>query len=229
MPIRVLIADDHFIVRHGLLLMLEALPELEIVGEASDGAEALQMVRELQPDVVLMDMLMPVMNGAEATAAIRREVPHTQVVMLTSALDEQAVTEALQAGAISYIYKDSQVGLLIQAIQAAVLGQALFSPQVVTTLMKHTSLHPTDTAPDPSGSLLVESLSNREIDVLRLLTVGQSNKEIAVNLNLSEQTVKTYVRRILAKLEVQSRVQAVMRGLELGLTEVNLNQPKKQD
>ena len=138
--------------------------------------------------------------------------------MLTSALDEQAVTEALQAGAISYIYKDSQVGLLIQAIQAAVLGQALFSPQVVTTLMKHTSLHPTDTAPDPSGSLLVESLSNREIDVLRLLTVGQSNKEIAVNLNLSEQTVKTYVRRILAKLEVQSRVQAVMRGLELGLT-----------
>jgi len=229
MPIRVLIADDHFIVRHGLRLMLEALPELEIVGEASDGAEALQMVRELQPDVVLMDMLMPVMNGAEATAAIRREVPHTQVVMLTSALDEQAVTEALQAGAISYIYKDSQVGLLIQAIQAAVLGQALFSPQVVTTLMKHTSLHPTDTAPDPSGSLLVESLSNREIDVLRLLTVGQSNKEIAVNLNLSEQTVKTYVRRILAKLEVQSRVQAVMRGLELGLTEVNLNQPKKQD
>lgn len=201
-----MIADDHSVVRQGLCLFLGLDSELEVVGEAADGAEALRLARQLQPDVVLMDLLMPVMDGITATAAIRSELPGTEVLALTSVLEDASVVGAVRAGAIGYLLKDTQADALCQAIKAAAAGQVQLTPRAAARLMKAVS-----TPENP------EDLTERETEVLRLLAQGQSNKQIARNLQIGEKTVKTHVSNILSKLGVQSRTQATLYAIRIGL------------
>ncbi len=204
MAIRVLIADDHSVVREGLRMFLQRDPDLEVVGEAADGAEAIQQARLLRPDVVVMDLLLPVLDGMAATRAIRSELPETEVLALTSILGSASVVEAIRAGAIGYLHKDTQAAELRTAIKAAAAGQVHLSPQAAAYLLGAVRM---PERPEP--------LTPREMDVLRLLAQGQSNKEIARTLHLVEETVKDHVRHILAKLGVKSRTQAVLAAIRL--------------
>jgi DNA-binding NarL/FixJ family response regulator len=206
MAIRIVIADDHSVVRQGLRMFLGLDPELEVVGEASDGAEAVQLARELRPDVVVMDLLMPVMNGIEATAAIRRELPDTEVLALTSVLEDASVVGAVRAGAIGYLLKDTKADALCQAIKAAAAGQVQLTPKAAARLMQAVS------APESP-----QELTDRENEVLGLLAQGQSNKQIARSLQIGEKTVKTHVSNILSKLGVQIRTQATLYAVRIGL------------
>jgi len=208
MPVRVLIADDHSVVREGLRMFLGSDPVLEVVGEARDGAEALKLAHQLRPDVVLMDLIMPVMDGITAIAAIRREVPDAEVVALTSVLEDNAVIDAIRAGAIGYLLKDTEADVLVKAIKAAAEGQVQLSPQAAARLMREVR------APNSP-----EELTEREVDVLRLLAQGRSNKEIALLLSIGEKTVKTHVSNILSKLNVASRTQAALYAVRIGLVE----------
>jgi NarL family two-component system response regulator LiaR len=209
MPIRILIADDHSVVRQGLKMFLSLDPELEIIGEAGDGAQAVTMARELKPDVVLMDMLMPVMDGIAATGAIRSEMPDTEVIALTSVLEDGAVVGAVKAGAIGYLLKDTQADELRRAIKAAAAGQVQLAPQAAARLMREVRA--------PEGP---QPLTERETDVLKLLARGRANKEIAQDLFIGEKTVKTHVSNILLKLGVQSRTQAALFAAQNGLAEL---------
>jgi two-component system, NarL family, response regulator LiaR len=206
MVIRVLIADDHSVVREGLRMFLGRDPELAVVGEASDGAEAVELSQQLRPDVVLMDLLMPVMDGIAAISVIRNELPETEVIALTSVLESAAVVGAVRAGAIGYLLKDTQAPELRRAIKAAAAGQVQLSPQALAYLVREVRT--------PEKAV---GLTERETEVLRLLVQGRSNKEIAQTLQIVEDTVKTHVKHILAKLGVQSRTQAVLYAIRLGL------------
>jgi DNA-binding NarL/FixJ family response regulator len=206
MPIRILIVDDHSVVRQGLRMFLSLDPELEVIGEAQDGAEALQKVRDLKPDVVLMDLLMPVMDGITAIGAIRRETQDVEVIALTSVLEDASVVGAVRAGAIGYLLKDTEADELCRAIKAAAAGQVQLSPKAAARLMREVR------APESP-----EALTERETDVLRLLAQGQSNKEIAHALHIGEKTVKTHVSNVLGKLGVQSRTQAALYAVRIGL------------
>jgi DNA-binding NarL/FixJ family response regulator len=206
MAIRILIADDHSVVRQGLRMFLGLDPELEVIGEARDGAEALLRAHELHPDVVLIDLLMPVMDGIAAIGAIRRELPDVEVIALTSVLDDSSVVSAVRAGAIGYLLKDTEADELRRAIKAAAAGQVQLSPKAAARLMREVR------APDSP-----EALTEREIDVLRLLAQGPANKQIAGNLRIGEKTVKTHVSNILAKLGVPSRTQAALYAVRIGL------------
>ncbi|HEU0004271.1 MAG TPA: response regulator transcription factor [Ktedonobacteraceae bacterium] len=206
MTIRILLVDDHMVVRKGLRTFLKYDSELEVVGEAADGAEAVSLARELTPDVVLMDLLMPGMDGIAATAVIRRELPETEVLALTSVLEDASVVGAVRAGAIGYLLKDTQAQELCQAIKAAAAGQVQLTPRAAARLMQAVG-----------GPESPEALTERETEVLRLLAQGQSNKQIARNLNNTEKTIKTHVSRILSKLGVQSRTQATLYAIRTGL------------
>ena len=206
MTIRVLLVDDHSVVRHGLRLFLKYDPELEIVGEAADGAKAVSLARELKPDVVLMDLLMPVMDGIAATATIRRELPDVEVLALTSVLEDASVMGAIRAGAIGYLLKDTQAEALCQAIKAAAAGQVQLTPKAAARLMQTVSVHESP-----------EALTKRETEVLKLLAQGQSNKQIARSLHNTEQTIKSHVSNILSKLGVQNRTQATLYAIRTGL------------
>jgi two-component system, NarL family, response regulator LiaR len=204
--IRVLIVDDHEVVRQGLRMFLGLDPELEIVGEAADGAAAIHQARETQPDVVLMDLLMPGTDGITATATIRREQPETEVIALTSVLEDDKIIGAIRAGAIGYLLKDTGAQELCRAIKAAAAGQVQLSPQAAARLMREVR------APDSP-----EPLTERETEVLRLLAGGLANKEIARTLGIGEKTVKTHVSHVLAKLGVLSRTQAALYAVRIGL------------
>ena len=206
MPIRILIVDDHSVVRQGLRMFLSRDEELEIIGEAENGAQAVSMATELRPDVILMDMLMPVMDGIEATGTIRKTMPDTEVIALTSVLEDAAIVGAIKAGAIGYLLKDTQAAELRRAIKAAAAGQVQLSPQAAARLMREVR------APDAP-----EQLTERETDVLKLLARGKANKEIAQELVIGEQTVKTHVSNILTKLGVQSRTQAALYAAQKGI------------
>jgi two-component system, NarL family, response regulator LiaR len=206
MAIRILIADDHSVVRQGLRMFLALDGELEVVGEAANGAEAVERARALRPDVVLMDLLMPVMDGIAATTAIRGELPDTEVVALTSVLEDASVVGAVRAGAIGYLLKDTQGDELCRAIKAAAAGQVQLAPQAAARLMREVR------APDSP-----EALTDRETEVLLLVARGKANKEIAAALGIGEQTVKSHVSSILAKLGVQSRTQAALHAARIGL------------
>jgi DNA-binding NarL/FixJ family response regulator len=203
-----MIADDHAVVRQGLKMFLALDASLEIIGEASNGKEALDGARQLKPDVILMDLLMPVMDGIEATAAIKRELPDTEVIALTSVLEDASVIGAIRAGALGYLLKDTKAEELIQAIKAASEGQVQLSPQAAARLMREVR------APESP-----EALTDRETEVLRLLAQGRSNKEIAHLLTIGEKTVKTHVSSILAKLNVSSRTQAALYAVRIGLVD----------
>ena len=206
MPIRVLVADDHSVVRRGLRGFLELNDDFELVGEASNGEEAVQMAQQLKPDVVLMDILMPRMDGIQATAAIRKSLPDTEVIALTSVLEDASVVGAVRAGAIGYLLKDTEDDELCRAIKAAAAGQVQLSPQAAARLMREVR-----TPESP------EALSERETEVLRLVAQGYSNKDIAEALTLSDKTVKTHVSRILGKLGLPSRTQAALYAVRIGL------------
>lgn len=211
MTIRVVIADDHSVVRQGLRMFLGLDSELEVVGEAEDGAEALRLARQLRPDVVLMDLLMPVMDGITATAAIRSELPGTEVLALTSVLEDASVVGAVRAGAIGYLLKDTQADALCQVIKAAAAGQVQLSPRAAARLMQAIS------TPESPGEL-----TERETEVLRLLAKGQSHKQIARNLQIGEKTVKTHFSNILSKLGVQSRTRATLYAIRIGMVSTSL-------
>src|SRR3989440_11338435 len=181
-------------------------PDLQIVGEASTGEEAIQLARELHPQVVLMDLLMPGMGGVAATGTIRTEMPDVEVIALTSVLEDTAVTGAIRAGAIGYLLKNTQADELRRAVKAAAAGQVHLSPEAAARLVKEMQI---------PGS--PEALTERETVVLRLLARGEANKQIARELHIGEQTVKTHVSNILGKLQLQSRTAAALYALDRGL------------
>lgn len=206
MTIQILIVDDHAVVRQGLRMFLSLDDSFEVVGEATNGEEAVEMTYRLQPDVVLMDLLMPKMNGIEAIAIIRQEMPQTEVIALTSVLEDASVVGAIQAGAIGYLLKDTDAQELVRAIKAASDGQVQLSPQAAARLMREIR------APQSP-----EKLTERETEVLRLVAQGLANKEIARELGIGEKTVKTHVSNILSKLDVVSRTQAALYAAKIGL------------
>ena len=205
-PIRIVIADDHWVVREGLRMYLERDPGFEIVGEAEDGRQAVAQAAERHPDVVLMDLLMPVMDGVAAIEAIRRDSPGVEVVALTSVVEDEQVVAAVRAGAIGYLLKDARGLELKEAIRAAAEGRVHLAPQAAARLLREVR------TPERS-----DRLTERETDVLRLISVGLSNKEIARRLNIGEGTVKTHVSNVLNKLGLQSRTQAALHAVRLGL------------
>ena len=206
MPVRVLIADDHSVVRQGLRMFLALDPDLEVVGEAADGAEAVRLARSLSPDVVLMDLLMPGTDGITATGAIRSELPAPEVLALTSVLEDASVVRAVQAGAIGYLLKDTQAEQLCSAIKAAARGEVQLAPGLAARLVREMC------APDNP-----QPLTARETDVLRALAMGLTNRQIGRRLHIGERTVKTHVSHLLAKLGMQSRTQAALHAVRIGL------------
>ncbi len=206
MTIRLLLVDDHSVVRQGLRMFLSLDAELSIVGEAVNGAEAIQKAHDLQPDVILMDLMMPVMDGITAIGILRRDLPDIEIIALTSVLEDASVFNAMRAGAAGYLLKDTEAEELCRAIKAAAAGQVQLSPQAAARLLREVP------APDSP-----EQLTDRETDVLRLLAQGLANKEIAVELGIGEKTVKTHVSNILSKLGVVSRTQAALYAARIGL------------
>jgi two-component system, NarL family, response regulator LiaR len=206
MPVRVLIVDDHAVVRQGLRIFLDMDDQIITVGEAPDGAVAVKLARELQPDVILMDLLMPVMDGITATSTIRRELPDIEIVALTSVLKKDLVVQAVQAGAIGYLLKDTEANRVCEAIHAAAGGEVRFSAEAAALLMQQVRV--------PRQS---EQLTEREIEILRLLAFGRSNKEISQSLHITETTVKSHVKSIMQKLNVPSRVHAAFYAIRMGL------------
>ena len=207
-PIRILLVDDHDMVRRGLAVFLLAYDDLVLVGEAANGVEALEKCAELLPDVVLMDLMMPVMDGITAIRSIRERFPATQVIALTSFSEEKLVENSLQAGAIGYLFKNVSVDELAAAIRAARDGKPTLAPEATRFLIHKT------TQPSPIG----QDLTHRERAILRLLMDGLSNPEIAEQLNLSRSTVKTHVSHIMEKLGVNSRVEVVTLAIRHNLT-----------
>lgn len=208
MAVRVLLADDHKVVRQGLRMFLGLDEDFEVVGEAENGEEAVRLARDLLPDVVLMDLLMPVMDGIQATRAIRRELPDVEVVALTSVLEDASVSGAVRAGAIGYLLKNTEDEELRRALKAAAAGQVQLAPEAATRLMRE--IH-------TPGKDDHQSLTGREIEVLKLLARGAANKQIARSLRVAEATAKTHVSSILQKLGVRSRTQAALYAANAGL------------
>jgi DNA-binding NarL/FixJ family response regulator len=213
MAIRILIVDDHEVVRQGLRMFLETDPEMEIVGEADNGERAVALAELLAPDVVLMDMLMPVMGGIEAIGLLRARLPETEIVAMTSVLEETTVIGAVRAGAIGYLLKTTAADALCQAIHAAAAGQVRLAPEAAALLMREVR------QPASAPSQGVDALTERETAVLKLLAQGQANKEIAASLGIGDKTVKTHVSNVLAKLGVQSRTQAALQAARAGLVD----------
>jgi DNA-binding NarL/FixJ family response regulator len=210
--IRILIADDHAVVREGLRAFLELQDGLEVVGEAADGAEALLEAERLAPDVILMDLVMPRLDGVRAMQALRRTAPECRVIVLTSFLDDERLLPALEAGAAGYLLKDVEPAELARAIRTAHAGEALIAPAAAARLLRAISSRADAPQPPPR-----EQLTLREQEVLALIARGLANKRIALELGISEKTVKAHVGRVLAKLGVSDRTQAAVLAVREGL------------
>ena len=217
-PIRILIADDHVIVREGIRTLLGSVPDMQVVGEAVDGADAVAKTRALNPDVVLMDLIMPGMNGIEAITEIMRDPPpgnpEVRILVLTSFSEEDMVFPAIEAGALGYLLKDSSPSQLIQAIQDVHGGQASLHPSIALKLIKE--LKRPSTLPPAE-----QPLTGRELAVLKLVAQGLTNPEIADRLVISEWTVRTHIRNILGKLHLANRTQAALYALREGLVDLD--------
>jgi NarL family two-component system response regulator LiaR len=210
--IRVLIADDHAVVRQGLRAFLEVQDDIDVVGEASDGGDAVKLSEALSPDVVVMDLVMPQMDGVEAIRRIRAAGSAAKVIVLTSFADDQKVFAAVRAGAAGYLLKDVSPRELADAIRTVNRGQALLNPTVAAKLMQEFA--------HESRPAASRSLTDREMDVLRLIARGRSNKEIALDLGVAEKTVKTHVSSILGKLQLADRTQAALFAVRERLVEI---------
>jgi len=210
--IRVLIADDHAVVRQGLRTFLELQDEIEVVGEAADGVEALELVQRTEPDVALLDLVMPRLGGLEAIRRIREVAPATRVLVLTSFADDDTVLPAVRAGAAGYLLKDVQPPELVGAIRTVHAGEALLAPAVATMLVEQLAAEDGARAPERE-----EHLTPREREVLALLARGRANKVIARDLGVSERTVKTHVSNILGKLNLTDRTQAAVYAVRHGI------------
>ena len=216
MTIRVAIADDHAVVRQGLRTFLELQDDVEVVGEAADGQEAVELVARAEPDVVLLDLVMPRVDGIEAIRRIRARSPATRILVLTSFADDHTVLPAVRAGAAGYLLKDVQPPELVGAIRTVHAGEALLAPAVATMLVEQLAAEDGAngaSSPEPAGP----RLTPRELEVLAELARGRANKAIAFALGVSERTVKTHVSNILAKLGVSDRTQAAVYAVEHGL------------
>lgn len=210
--LRVLIADDHPLFRHGIAALLQAAAAFEVVGEARSGEEAVALAEQIQPDVILMDIHMPGLNGIEATRRILHTSPHIRILMVTMSEDDASMFAAMRAGARGYVLKDAQKEDLLRAIRAVGRGEAIFSPAVATRLI--------DFFAAPRPTLLPQAfpeLTDREREILELIAQGHSNPEIAERLVLSPNTVRNYVSNIFSKLQVVDRAQAIVRAREAGL------------
>ena len=215
-PVKVLIVDDQAMVRQGFGALLSAQPDIEVVGDAADGADAPEAVRRWRPDIVLMDVRMPKVDGLEATRRILRApgLQHPRVIMLTTFDLDDYVYEALRAGASGFLLKDASADELIRAVRVVAAGDALLAPSVTRTLIADYAKRPVRDRPKPER---LRVLTPRETEVLKLIARGMSNTEIADTLVLAEQTVKTHVGRILGKLDLRDRAQAVVLAYETGL------------
>ncbi len=210
--IRVLIADDHTLFRDGLRALLASIPDIEVVGEASSGREVLKLSVEHQPDVILMDIQMPGLNGIEATRHILRASPHIGIVVLTMFQDDDTVFAVMRAGARGYVLKGADQGVLLRAVRAVANGESLFSPEIATRLMQFfANLEPA------SRPELFPELTEREREILSFIADGQTNIEIAEKLVISMKTVRNHVSNIFSKLQVADRAQAAIRAREAGL------------
>jgi NarL family two-component system response regulator YdfI len=214
--IRVVIADDHLIVREGLRLILETDPEIELVGDAPDGTSAVRLVGEVQPDVVLMDLRMPGLDGLQAIEQIHAQWPQIALVILTTYNEDGLMLRGLQAGACGYLLKDTSRETLLDAIRTAARGETLLQPEVLSRLLAQMSSG--RQTPGPPGNVAGSvTLTEREQDVLRGIARGERSKEIGAHLGITERTVKTYLSSIYTKLEVDSRAAAVAKALASGL------------
>jgi len=210
-PISVFIVDDHAVVRQGIRAFLQALPDMEVVGEAENGTQAVELALQTAPDVVLMDLVMPDMDGVEATRRVKSASPRTQVVIFTSYYRDEYIFPAIRAGALSYILKDADPAELAEAIRKAAHGEAMLNPRVAARLVQEIQgVRKEDTNP-------FAELSERELEVLRLIANGASNKEIADQLVISEKTVKSHVSNILSKLHLVDRTQAAAYAWNKGI------------
>ncbi len=213
-PIRVLIADDHAVVREGLRTLIETEPGMEVVGEAEDGFEAVQKVCNLKPDVILLDIVMPRMNGLEAIQEIKRQCPEMHILVLTSFSDDEMVFPAIKAGALGYLLKNTTPERLLNAIRDVHQGKPSMSSDIAKKLMLELQC-------DSDLPTTEEPLTEREMDVLRLVAQGLSNQEIAESLVIGVGTVRTHVSNILSKLHLANRTQAALYALQEGLTPLN--------
>jgi DNA-binding NarL/FixJ family response regulator len=215
-PIRVLIADDQRVVREGLALVLGLLPEVEVVGSASDGNEAITLAADLLPDVVLMDLRMPRCDGVEATRLLRDRAPQTKVVVLTTYADDQSVIDALRAGARGYLTKDAGGAEIRHALKQVLDSHAVIDPAVQHHVVNAIATLPS-AQPGQSSSALPAGLTPREAEVLSLIASGMSNHEIAEHLTISEGTVKSHINHLLTKIDARDRAQAVTFAYQRGL------------
>ena len=204
--IKLLIVDDHAMVREGVKMYLNFDPTLEVIGEASNGQEALELLVQLSPDVILMDLVMPVLDGISTITEVKKRYPDIEIIALTSVLEDEKVVGAVQAGATGYLLKDSKPQELIEAIHAAGRGEVCLHPEAAKRLMRQVK------TPD-----MRESLTPRETDILKMISRGYSNKDISKELDLSEYTIKAHVSSLLSKLELSSRTQAALFALKQGL------------
>jgi DNA-binding NarL/FixJ family response regulator len=220
-----LIADDHALVREGMRAMLASEPNLEVVGEAENGREALELCRELRPDLILMDVRMPEMDGMAATRVIKGEYPSTSILIVTTHESPEYLMDAIRAGAAGYVLKDSTKQQLLNAVQKVINGESPLDQELAMQLLQRLTVEENQrhTTPLPESvrkrqeETLAEPLTDREIEILRLLALGKTNRQLAQDLRVSLSTVKTYMQRVIGKLGVSDRTQAAVRAAELGL------------
>jgi two-component system nitrate/nitrite response regulator NarL len=215
-PLRVLLVDDHILFRRGVQAVLRGHPDIEVVGEAGDGLEAVALARETMPDVILMDIKMPGCNGLEATRRIKREMPYVKVFMLTVSDDDDDLFEAIKSGAQGYLVKDVKGRQLFDALEGVARGEAAFSGMIAAKILKEFR---DGDAGAGQGLETAEPLTEREMEVLQLVVEGKSNQEIAQSLVVSVSTVKNHLRNILGKLHLRNRIQAAVYAVRQGLVE----------